>query len=160
MCYDFRITVEMEIKCGWALGNFHDIPGVDIASHYQPAEKVGGDWLLIAEDRDQKLLFLAVGDVTGHGLASAMLSSFVSGSLSSIIHSTSWRKDTLVTQLGQLVTTINELLYKKQPTTQRLMSMILLALERNSDQGYMINCGHPLPIVVTGTKAVRLDKAS
>lgn len=47
-------------------------PGVTIASHFEPARECGGDWWNVQELTDGKLL-MVVGDVTGHGISSAIL---------------------------------------------------------------------------------------
>jgi integral membrane sensor domain MASE1/GAF domain-containing protein len=50
-----------------------EIPGLDLGACYQPAapgEAVGGDWY-DAMELPQGLIYLAVGDVVGHGLAAA-----------------------------------------------------------------------------------------
>ncbi len=47
-------------------------PGVTIAAWFQPAQECGGDWWHVQELADGKLVAV-VGDVTGHGIASAIL---------------------------------------------------------------------------------------
>jgi serine phosphatase RsbU (regulator of sigma subunit) len=50
-----------------------EIPGLDLGACYQPAapgQAVGGDWY-DAMELPQGLIYLAVGDVVGHGLAAA-----------------------------------------------------------------------------------------
>ncbi len=45
---------------------------VTLAAYFQPARECGGDWWYAAEQADGKML-VAIGDVTGHGIASAIL---------------------------------------------------------------------------------------
>jgi phosphoserine phosphatase RsbU/P len=47
-------------------------PGITIAAHFEPARECGGDWWNVQELLDGTLL-LMVGDVTGHGISSAIL---------------------------------------------------------------------------------------
>ncbi|MCU0699073.1 MAG: SpoIIE family protein phosphatase [Myxococcaceae bacterium] len=47
-------------------------PGFSLAAWCQPAQECGGDWWAVREQADGKLL-VVVGDVTGHGIASAIL---------------------------------------------------------------------------------------
>jgi serine phosphatase RsbU (regulator of sigma subunit) len=47
-------------------------PGISIATHFEPARECGGDWWNVQDLVDGKML-LMVGDVTGHGISSAIL---------------------------------------------------------------------------------------
>lgn len=47
-------------------------PGFSLAAWCQPAQECGGDWWTVQEQADGKFL-VVVGDVTGHGIASAIL---------------------------------------------------------------------------------------
>lgn len=46
--------------------------GITVAAYFQPAQECGGDWWSVQEMVDGKLLAV-IGDVTGHGIASAIL---------------------------------------------------------------------------------------
>lgn len=46
--------------------------GLTIAAYFQPARECGGDWWHALEQADGKMV-AAIGDVTGHGIASAIL---------------------------------------------------------------------------------------
>jgi len=47
-------------------------PFVRIAGHFQPASECGGDWWTVHDLPDEKVLTV-IGDVTGHGIASAII---------------------------------------------------------------------------------------
>jgi serine phosphatase RsbU (regulator of sigma subunit)/tetratricopeptide (TPR) repeat protein len=53
-------------------------PGVEGAGFYQPAAQCGGDWWWYEVQPDGSV-WVAVGDVSGHGAGAAMISSAVSG---------------------------------------------------------------------------------
>ncbi|MEM6455661.1 MAG: PP2C family protein-serine/threonine phosphatase [Acidobacteriota bacterium] len=55
--------------------DFH-MPGVDVAWHMQPADEVGGDFLDLLVDDDDRL-WIAVADVAGHGIACASLTTAI-----------------------------------------------------------------------------------
>ncbi|MBW2459406.1 MAG: SpoIIE family protein phosphatase [Deltaproteobacteria bacterium] len=55
-----------------------DLVGVSLAGYYNPAARCGGDWWNYYELVDGRSLVI-VGDVTGHGLASAIISSAAQG---------------------------------------------------------------------------------
>lgn len=63
-----------------------DIPthkGFDLAVHYAPLDEVGGDWYHAALEDGKSLSFL-VADVTGHGLAAALLGSMAKLAMSAV----------------------------------------------------------------------------
>ncbi len=47
-------------------------PFVRLAGHFHPASECGGDWWTAHDLPDQKVLTV-IGDVTGHGIASAII---------------------------------------------------------------------------------------
>lgn len=57
--------------------------GLSLAAYYQPAEKMGGDFFAAIEKGDQLVMY--VSDVTGHGLESALLSTFVKDMVNSYL---------------------------------------------------------------------------
>ncbi len=59
------------------------IKGISLASHYQPARKIGGDFYDVIR-LDQKLV-IYLSDVTGHGVDGAMLSMFVKHTVTSYL---------------------------------------------------------------------------
>jgi serine phosphatase RsbU (regulator of sigma subunit) len=54
-------------------------PLFEIRSSHQMSAKIGGDWLGYAYDASRKRLVLAISDVTGHGLPSALLTGALHG---------------------------------------------------------------------------------
>jgi serine phosphatase RsbU (regulator of sigma subunit) len=48
------------------------LPGYDVATYYQPAREVGGDFYDFLELEDGRL-GLVVGDATGHGMPAALV---------------------------------------------------------------------------------------
>ena len=55
-------------------------PYVEIAGYYRAAEEASGDWWWYSHSADRKSLTVAMGDVTGHGPASALLTASVAAS--------------------------------------------------------------------------------
>lgn len=60
----------------------HISPGFKFAAHYEPAEVTGGDYWWF--DFKNGKPFLLVGDVTGHGAGSAMVTSLISGTINTL----------------------------------------------------------------------------
>lgn len=57
------------------------IPGLDIATFYRSSEQTGGDWLGHYFDENSNTVFFYIGDVTGHGVASALLTGVACGAV-------------------------------------------------------------------------------
>lgn len=58
-------------------------PQVSLAGSYRPANESGGDWWWYDRQPDGKVL-LALGDVTGHGVGSAMVTGLITGCFQSL----------------------------------------------------------------------------
>lgn len=50
----------------------------EVVAHYEPSAKFGGDWWTSAELTDGRVM-VVIGDVTGHGIPAALVSSTVAG---------------------------------------------------------------------------------
>lgn len=59
-------------------------PGVSLAAHYQPAQKLGGDFYDAFQVDNKLIIYLS--DVSGHGLDGAMLSVFVKETIDSYVN--------------------------------------------------------------------------
>ncbi len=60
--------------------------GLKICGYYRPCSKAGGDWWWYNEDKEGTLSIL-VGDVTGHGAASAMLTASTAAQMRNVARS-------------------------------------------------------------------------
>jgi serine phosphatase RsbU (regulator of sigma subunit) len=92
-----KAAVEREVEVARALqttlvpaSSIVEIGGMKLAGFFKPAAKCGGDWWSYYEVVDGKLLVL-IGDVTGHGLPSAMITAVVKGAASNMISVTGGR---------------------------------------------------------------------
>ena len=56
-----------------------DVPHVKTFYGYEAAEKTGGDWFGNYFHEKENLLFSLIGDVTGHGVSSALLTAAAAG---------------------------------------------------------------------------------
>ncbi len=77
-----RIEVELEMarvvqRMLIPTGPPNGIHGVDVAISYLSATETSGDWIGFDHDRDNRQLGILIGDVTGHGLAPALVTAGV-----------------------------------------------------------------------------------
>lgn len=74
-----KATLEKELEVARAIqetlvpsADVIDRPGVRLAGYFQPATQCGGDWWTVHDLEGDRLL-VVIGDVTGHGVPSAMI---------------------------------------------------------------------------------------
>jgi len=84
-----RVRMEAELGAAKAiqealLPGEWKIPTMNIASHYQAASQTGGDWYGYHLFPDGRHADVFIGDVTGHGIPSALLTGVIYGSVYSM----------------------------------------------------------------------------
>ncbi len=115
---------------------------LEVASYYRAAEQTGGDWFSIVDRPEQNFAVFALGDVTGHGLSSSMMTAFACGSLEASVHNLDWSPETMARSLERLAETFSQLLFRTATSNDRLMTMSVFAIDLYHLKGYYVNCGH------------------
>ena len=136
-------------------------PGVLLEDYYQAAEQMGGDWFGYAHDERRHRLYIAIGDVTGHGVPAALVTGAAAGAFkasTALLRERELRNETALMMLAQAV---HEAVRDTGGHTERVMTMIFVCLDTLSGEGSYLNAGHnPLylfgpagarPLVRTGT---------
>ena len=109
---------------------------------YRPRHAIGGDFIIGYEKNDQQLALL-LGDVSGHTMKSALLSSYFQGFMQGQTQSDS----AFLPALAKF----NDLLFDNNEQTSGNRSSLSLChfeINREGSQVDMINCGFSAPIVV------------
>lgn len=116
------------------------IPGYDIASHYEAAREVGGDFFdLFRERRRGRPLSAVIADVTGKGVAAALLMAFTRPLLHAAIdHSPS---------PAEALERTNRILVQER-RTGLFVTALAARLELGSGQLRIANAGHEPPLFV------------
>lgn len=117
------------------------IPPMRFAGHFQPADECSGDWWTVAELPKSRSL-VVVGDVTGHGIASAIITGAAKAACQSAIHA-------LGEQLtpSALLTSMNRTLYAM--THEHLTMTSVAAIFDPATNAMMVaNAAHPFPMLV------------
>ena len=117
-----------------------DVPGYDIAAHYEAAREVGGDFFdLFRMRRRGQPLSVVIADVTGKGIAAALLMAFVRPLLHAAIDHT--------TGPAAALERTNKILVE-----ERRSSLFITALAARLDlpTGHLClaNAGHEPPLIV------------
>ena len=129
------------------------VPGVDYCGACRPALGVGGDYydfLLLPGDK----LGIAIGDVSGKGIAAALLMASLQASLrGQAAHGTD--------DLANLISTVNRLVYDAS-SENRYATFFYAQYEPGSRHLTYVNAGHNAPMVLRKEngewKVLRLDE--
>jgi phosphoserine phosphatase RsbU/P len=129
------------------------IPGVDLAGHCRPALGVGGDYYDMIELENGHLA-LAIGDVSGKGIAAALLMAGLRASLRGIVEG-AWlepgRPD-----LARVVHRLNRLVYESS-AVNRYATFFLAVYDPAGRRLRYVNAGHNPPLVLRPCGALRLE---
>jgi ammonium transporter len=129
-------------------------PNCEIARHYQSASETGGDWYGYSYAPETQSLTLYMGDVTGHGLPSALLSGVVCGAVYSAEYTHGMlgaREPRLAAekQLRNLAEVVNRIVLQTGKG-ELLMTMAFVSVQLRTGQVSFLNAGHNMPYLVKG----------
>ena len=117
-------------------------PHADVSHAYLPADQTSGDWFLHHHDATTKRLYLFIGDVTGHGIASTLLSAVVAGSIQAMLSQIAKRHLGLDEALLDIVSAANDVVHMTGRKTGRLMTMAFIGIELETGRVSYFNAGH------------------
>jgi len=122
-------------------------PGLTIAGHFQPAAVCGGDWWTV-HDLAKGAVLTAVGDVTGHGVASAILTGVAKAACDVTRTLTSG-----AVSCGEILELMNTAIYEAG-RQQRLMTCVATVMDPNRRTLQVASAGHRAPLLLRGTQVV------
>lgn len=129
---------------------FPDTEYLQVAARYLPHQQVGGDYYDFIKLNNHEFIF-CIADVSGKGVAAALLMSNIQATLHSLINYTHNLKD-LIIEINRRV--INNAKHEK------FVSIFLGKLNTKSQQLTYINAGHNPPILFYENKFTELIKGS
>ncbi len=119
------------------------ISGMSLAAYFKPATKCGGDWWTYCNMADGKLLIL-IGDVTGHGVGSAMITAAAKGASTTVMELTSGSVD-----LRTLLRAMNAAIHST--AKDRFVMTCFASIYDPRDMTLTFaNAGHNFPYLVEG----------
>ncbi|SMF62371.1 SpoIIE family protein phosphatase [Pseudobacteriovorax antillogorgiicola] len=122
------------------------ISSFSVSEYYQAAEHTGGDWYGYYEDKAAKRLYFFIGDVTGHGVSSSLITGTAAGavysSLDTLKRSTNNRL-TMDEEIEILAMAVNKAVFDTGAKVDRMMTMLFMIFETDTGNGVYINAGHP-----------------
>lgn len=128
--------------------NLPNSEAIKIAAKYIPHQQVSGDYYDFVPLNIHECIF-CVADVSGKGIAAALLMSNIQATLHSLINYTHNLKD-IVIELNKRVW--------GNAKGEKFVSLFLGKINTKSKQLTYINAGHNLPILITDDKVSRLSK--
>jgi serine phosphatase RsbU (regulator of sigma subunit)/HAMP domain-containing protein len=138
-----------------------NLPEVRFASHYSAAEKGMGDWYGQYFDPISRRVFVYLGDVTGHGIAAALLTSLVSGAVSAshnYLERSTFKpaNAALPAEFFELVLgALNTILRSTGEKVERSLTFSLFALDVDTGHYTFVNCAHPQPFLINSSSGVK-----
>ena len=112
----------------------------EVAAHNIPSRYVGGDFYDLIPIKDDRFVF-ALGDVSGKGVAAALLAAMAQGALQ-VQFATNQ-------PLTEVISSLNKMLVLRS-ASNRFITLFCAVLDRDGHFTY-INAGHNLPILVRTT---------
>lgn len=127
---------------------FPKIEGIDCYGHCRPARGVGGDYYDFVEQPDGKL-GIAIGDVSGKGIAAALLMASLQASL---------RGQAMagIRDLAELMSNVNKLVYDASQSN-RYATFFYGEFDPETRLFVFVNAGHNPPVVLRANEAIRLE---
>lgn len=127
---------------------FPKIEGIDCFGFCRPARGVGGDYFDFI-DLGAGRIGIAIGDVSGKGIAAALLMASLQASL---------RGQTLagVRDLGELMHNVNKLVYESSQSN-RYATFFYGEFDPATRQFTYVNAGHNAPVILRGDEVIRLE---
>lgn len=137
------------------------IPGLKYSSYYKSADITGGDWYGLFDDAKNNRSYILIGDVTGHGIPSALVTGAVAGAAEVAIHLIAEKSLPLLESVTNIAQELNRVVLKTGQASGEMMTMALIGIERQSLQAAYVNCGHTqICIASKGHVKSRLEPGS
>ena len=122
--------------------------GLQVSAKYLPHQQVGGDYYDFVKLNNHEFVF-CIADVSGKGVAAALLMSNIQATLHSLLNYTHNLKDILIELNRRVLWNTNR---------EKFVSIFLAKLNTKSQQLTYINAGHNAPILFYENKFSELIK--
>lgn len=130
------MNVAMQIQYNLLPQAAPDLSGLDVRGMAFYCDETGGDYFdfLCVDEQDRQRLCVAVGDVSGHGLPSALLMATARGFLR--------QRVSMRGSLGEIVTDINQRFTEDVERSGRFMTLFLARIDRERKKIEWVRAGH------------------
>lgn len=130
------LNLAKEVQQNLLPGSNLKVNGFDIAGKSVYCDETGGDYydFIFIGDDDEPKIGVAIGDVSGHGISSALLMATVRSSLR--------QRASLTTNIATIITDVNRQLVHDVEDSGQFMTMFFLALDTATRQLQWVRAGH------------------
>ncbi|HPT47777.1 MAG TPA: SpoIIE family protein phosphatase, partial [Candidatus Rifleibacterium sp.] len=118
------------------------LPGYQLSFANRMASAVGGDYYDV-QVLDSDNIFVVIGDVSGHGVGSALVMSMAKAI---VYHGLKESRD-LISIFSDLNLAVNT--YFSRPPVRKMITLFAATLNLSSGRGSFVNAGHNFPVQVT-----------
>jgi sigma-B regulation protein RsbU (phosphoserine phosphatase) len=147
-----RLSYEMDLLARMQLGllpsSLPEIPGWEIAARSILATEAGGDLYDFLDDGDGRL-WIAAGDVAGHGYSCAVQQAMTIAALSSLVGPG--------TAPAEVLRRIDGVL--RRGARRNFTTLALVRLDTATGEAAIANAGHPFPLLVADGDATEVGAA-
>jgi hypothetical protein len=126
------------------------VPGWEIAARSVLANEAGGDLYDFLWDEEGRL-WIAAGDVAGHGYSCAVAQAMTKAALASLVN----REKSPAALLGRADRVLRNL-----GTARNFTSLALLRLDPGTGEARLSNASHPFPLLAAGGEVSEIDLPS
>ncbi len=135
--------------------SIEELPAFTVADHFKPADHTGGDWYGYYEDEQSSKSYFFIGDVTGHGVSSALITGTAAGAAYSSIATIQQLDRDLSPQeaLAVVAHAVNRAVYNTAARVDKMMTMIFACFDAETGQVAFINAAHPNGFVISDYRA-------
>lgn len=153
--FQHELDIGRQIQVGFLPESLPQLPGWDIASHFQAAREVAGDFYDVFPLESLGQVALLIGDVCGKGVGAALFMTLFRSLLrANLLSPTDKAPGDL---LAQSVTTTNTYIATTHSKSSMFASVFAALVDPVSGKVLYVNGGHEPPIVATGDEVRRLD---
>lgn len=142
-----RVSAEIETARAVQEGllpNKIDVANMDVIALYQPVHNIGGDWYGYHFDPDNKIAYYYIGDITGHGFASALITGVVYGCIHAVNGYFSGEKHAQPRpelHIKRLAHVLNQVVHRAG-LGQLMMTFMALGINIETGHAHCLNAGH------------------
>jgi len=133
-----QLAMARQIQDGLIPGSLLELPGVEVAVHYEPTLWVGGDYCDVWKLKDDQIAF-AIGDVVGKGLPAAM----AMANLQAVLRTSIAYCDDLL----KVVSYANNHIERHLPEGT-FITAIVGTFQPSTGRLVFVNAGHLIPLIV------------
>ncbi|MFK7823103.1 MAG: SpoIIE family protein phosphatase [Oligoflexales bacterium] len=143
-----EMKIAQSVQEGMLLATSPNSKNVDLAFLYLPMDKIGGDWFRVWSSPDNENYYLMLGDVTGHGVGSGLVTTAVNGTLQTLEYLVKEKRLNFEINPENIMDTLNHLLKSISGSSKLHMTCVVAKLSVATNELSLCNAGHTFPLIV------------